>query len=145
MEDARARNRQQVLEVATVILERDGAQAVSTRSVAAAAGIRVPVAIGDALILSAVRESGGFALAVDEDEIFDARDRVARADGLLLCPEGAATARAWEMAVERGLVGRGERAMLFNCATGLKYPLPPGGRALDRHAPIDYPALAAAA
>ena len=92
---------------------------------------------------SALRESGGFALAVDEDEIFDARDRVAHADGLLLCPEGAATARAWEIAVERGLVDRGERAMLFNCATGLKYPLPPGGRAIDRHAPIDYGALAA--
>ena len=109
----------------------------------AAAGIRVPAAIGDALILSAVRESGGFALAVDEEEIFDARDRVARADGLLLCPEGAATARAWEMAVERGLVDRGERAMLFNCATGLKYPLPPGGRTIDRHAPIDYETLVA--
>ncbi|MEX0758552.1 MAG: threonine synthase, partial [Tistlia sp.] len=56
-----------------------------------AAGIRVPVAIGDFLILRAVRESGGFALAVDDERIMAARDEVAAREGLLLCPEGAAT------------------------------------------------------
>ena len=107
----------------------------------AAAGIRVPVAIGDALILQAVRASGGFAIAVDEGDIFAARDRIAREDGLLLCPEGAATAVAWREALAQGLVGRDETAMLFNCATGLKYPLPPAGDAINRHAPVDYAAV----
>lgn len=107
----------------------------------AAAGIRVPVAIGDALILNAVRESGGFAIAVEEDDIFATRDRIAREDGLLLCPEGAATAAAWREALSRGLVGRDETAMLFNCATGLKYPLPAANAAVDRHATVDYEAI----
>ena len=90
----------------------------------AAAGIRVPQAIGDVLILAAVRESGGFAIAVAEEEIEAARDDAAREDGLLLCPEGAATLAAWRDILARGLVGPGERAILFNCASGLKYPLP---------------------
>jgi threonine synthase len=89
----------------------------------AAAGIRVPRAIGDFLILAAVRESGGFALAVSEEAIAAARDDAAREDGLLLCPEGAATLAAWRQARAEGLVGPGERAVLFNCASGLKYPL----------------------
>lgn len=106
-----------------------------------AAGIRVPAAIGDFLILDAVRESGGFAIAVEEDEIFATRDRIAREDGLLLCPEGAATALAWRRSVARDLIGADDRVVLFNCATGLKYPLPPADGAIDRHQPIDYPAL----
>jgi threonine synthase len=56
-----------------------------------AAGIRVPGAIGDFLILRAVRESGGFAIRVDDDAIRAALAEVARVEGLLLCPEGAAT------------------------------------------------------
>ena len=59
-------------------------------------------------------------------------------DGLLLCPEGAATMAAYKQALASGLVDRDERALLFNCATGLKYPLPKIDRALDRHQPIDY-------
>ena len=109
----------------------------------AAAGIRVPVAIGDALILSAVRESGGFALAVEEDDIFATRDRIAREDGMLLCPEGAACAAAWRMALEQDLLGRDDRVLLFNCATGLKYPLPAADRAIDRHQLVDYAAILA--
>ncbi|CAA9506552.1 MAG: Threonine synthase, partial [uncultured Sphingomonadaceae bacterium] len=105
--------------------------------------LRVPAGIGDFLILDAVRESGGFALAVEEEAIFAMRDRVAREDGLLLCPEGAATAAAWEAALDRGLVRPDEHAVLFNCATGLKYPLPPAGAPLDRHAAVDYAALLA--
>jgi threonine synthase len=89
----------------------------------AAAGIRVPKAIGDALILDAVRASGGFAIAVSEAEILAARADAATAEGLLLCPEGAATLAAWRLALGRGLIGRADRAILFNCASGLKYPL----------------------
>jgi threonine synthase len=90
-----------------------------------AAGIRVPAAIGDFLILRAVRESGGFAIAVDDAEINVALADVARAEGLLLCPEGAATVAAWRAALAAGRVGARDRVLLFNCATGLKYPLPP--------------------
>ncbi len=90
-----------------------------------AAGIRVPAAIGDFLILRAVRESGGFAIAVDDAEINVALAEVAKGEGLLLCPEGAATVAAWHAALADGRVGRHERVVLFNCASGLKYPLPP--------------------
>ncbi len=89
-----------------------------------AAGIRVPAAVGDFLILRAVRESGGAALAVSDAAIVEAQARVAGRDGLLLCPEGAATLAAWELALARGLVDPGARVVLFNCATGLKYRLP---------------------
>ncbi len=89
-----------------------------------AAGIRVPAAIGDFLILRAVRASGGFAIAVDDAAIAEALAEVARSDGLLLCPEGAATVAAWRAALAAGRVSPDESAVLFNCASGLKYPLP---------------------
>jgi threonine synthase len=106
-----------------------------------ASGIRVPQAIGDFLILRAVRESGGFAIAVADDAISAALDEMARTEGLLLCPEGAATYAALKQSLADGRVGKHERAVLFNCATGLKYPLPPVTRALDRTKPIDFAAL----
>ena len=90
-----------------------------------AAGIRVPQAIGDFLMLRAVRESGGFAIAVTDEAITAAIDEVARAEGLLLCPEGAATYAALKQSLADGRIRRDERALLFNCATGLKYPMPP--------------------
>ena len=88
-----------------------------------ATGIRVPKAVGDFLILRAVRDSGGAALAVPEEAILQAVDDVARDDGMLLCPEGGAVVAGWRLALERGLVGRDERVLLFNCANGNKYPL----------------------
>jgi threonine synthase len=88
-----------------------------------ATGIRVPKAVGDFLILRAVRESGGAAIAVPEDEILKAVDDAARDDGFLLCPEGGAVLAAWRQALRRGLVERDERVLLFNCANGNKYPL----------------------
>ena len=106
-----------------------------------AAGIRVPSAIGDFLILRAVRESGGFAIAVPDDAIISARDEVARIEGLLLCPEGAATYAAYQQALADGRMAPHERAVLFNCASGLKYPMPPVTQSLDKNAPIDFAAL----
>jgi threonine synthase len=103
-----------------------------------AAGIRVPIAVGDFLILRAVRESGGFAIAVDDDAIMEARDRLAREEGALCCPEGAATFVAYEQALKDGRVGADERVVLYNCATGLKYPMPEIRRDLDCRQPIDY-------
>jgi threonine synthase len=106
-----------------------------------AAGIRVPQAVGDFLILRAVRESGGYAVAVSDEAISAALDEAAREEGFLMCPEGAATYAAYMQGLADGRIGRGERAVLFNCATGLKYPLPPVHRTLDRHKPIDFAAL----
>ncbi len=106
-----------------------------------AAGIRVPVAIGDFLILDAVRDSGGFAIAVDDDAIDAARTEVGHREGLLLCPEGAATYAAYVKALGDGRIAKDERAMLFNCATGLKYPMPEPTARLNKDAPIDYAAL----
>lgn len=103
-----------------------------------AAGIRVPQAVGDFLILRAVRESGGYAIAVDDADIQIALERVAKEDGLLLCPEGAATYAAYEQSLADGRVTKSDRVVLFNCATGLKYPLPASNQPLDRHKPIDY-------
>jgi threonine synthase len=88
-----------------------------------ATGIRVPKAVGDFLILRAVRESGGAAIAVEEEAIMGAVDDAARRDGMLLCPEGGAVLAAWRVALDRGLIGKDERAVLFNCANGNKYPL----------------------
>jgi threonine synthase len=109
-----------------------------------ASGIRVPAAIGDFLILDAVRESGGFAIAVPDAAIDTAQVDVATVDGLLLCPEGAATFAGYRAALERGLVAKDERAVLFNCGNGLKYPMPPVPKTLDHTTPIDWDALARA-
>jgi threonine synthase len=89
-----------------------------------ATGIRVPKAVGDFLILRAVRESGGAAIAVSEEAILKAVEDAAREDGFLFCPEGGAVLAAWRKAVGQGLVGKDERVVLFNCANGNKYPLP---------------------
>ena len=90
----------------------------------AAAGIRVPVAVGDFLILRAVRESGGFAIAVDDDSISAGLDEVSRQEGLLLCPEGAATYAAFKTSLEKDLISDSDQVVLYNCATGLKYEMP---------------------
>jgi threonine synthase len=89
-----------------------------------ATGIRVPKAVGDFLILRAVRESGGAAIAVSDEAILKAVEDAAREDGFLFCPEGGAVLAAWRKAVGQGLVGKDERVVLFNCANGNKYPLP---------------------
>ncbi len=106
-----------------------------------AAGIRVPKAVGDFLILRAVRESGGRALAVDDAAIVAAVDDCARGDGLLLCPEGGATLAAYRGALAEGLVDEDDQVVLFNCATGLKYPMPPADNALDKNALPDLATL----
>jgi len=106
-----------------------------------ASGIRVPQAIGDFLILRAVRESGGFAIAVEDAAIESALSEMAREEGFLLCPEGAATYAAYKQSLADGRVKRSDRVVLFNCASGLKYPLPKIERKLDRYKPIDFASL----
>jgi threonine synthase len=106
-----------------------------------AAGIRVPIAVGDFLIIRAVRESQGFAIAVSDEAILECRDEAAKEDGLLLCPEGAATLAAYLAALDGGLVSSSDHAVLFNCATGLKYPMAAVDSRIDKNGPIDYARL----
>ena len=99
-------------------------------------GLRVPRAIGDFLILRALRESGGFAVAVPDAAIESARQEVGSQDGLLLSPEGAATYAAYLQAAESGKLRATERVVLFNCASGLKYPMPAVTQHMDVRTPF---------
>ena len=107
----------------------------------AAAGIRVPRAIGDFLILRAVRQSGGRAIAVSEDEIEEARAVCGSQDGVLLCPEGAATLAAARTAIAGGYLAPDADIVLFNCGTGLKYAMPERAARLDLNRPITLDAV----
>lgn len=106
-----------------------------------AAGIRVPVAVGDFLMLRAIRESGGFAVAVDDEAILAARREVADREGFLMCPEGAATYAAYRQEFASGRIKSSESCVLFNCASGLKYELPRADAVLDCTQPIDFAQL----
>ena len=106
-----------------------------------AAGIRVPAAVGDFLILRGVRETNGFATAVSDQSIISAREEVADKEGVLLCPEGAATYAAYLKEIESGRISPKESVVLFNCATGLKYPMPEVNNFLDCKKDIDYSSL----
>src|SRR6202022_3111875 len=106
-----------------------------------AAGIRVPQAVGDFLILRAVRESGGVATAGSEEATFCAWGEGAAEEGLLLCPETAATYAAYQQALADGRVRPDERVVLFNCASGLKYPMPEAGWRLKLGNSIDWQQL----
>ena len=106
-----------------------------------AAGIRVPAAVGDFLILEGIRKTGGFATAVDDRAIDHARSEAARLEGILLCPEGAATYAAYLQELESGRITGNESVVLFNCATGLKYPMPAVHNTLNHHKTVDYNSL----
>jgi threonine synthase len=111
---------------APIVRAYDAGEEFATRwegAATMATGIRVPKAVGDFLILRAVRESKGAALAVAETMIAEAVRDAARDDGFLLCPEGGAVLAGWRLALERGQVAKDERVVLFNCANGNKYPL----------------------
>ena len=103
-----------------------------------AAGIRVPAAVGDFLILDAVRDSGGFAVAVSDEAINAAHQHCAKTEGILLCPEGAATLAALKQELTTGRIKKDEKVLLFNCATGLKYPMVSDHYTIDLNQPIDY-------
>ena len=79
-----------------------------------ASGLRVPQAIGDFLILEAIRKSNGAALAVTDDAIRDAMQLLPTTEGLLTCPEGAATVAALKQLVSDGMIESSERVVLFN-------------------------------
>ena len=103
-----------------------------------ASGIRVPAAVGDFLILDAVRASNGFAVAVSDEAINAAHQECARKEGILLCPEGAATLAALKQELGSGRISPNDQVMLFNCATGLKYPMPSRHHQIDLKQPLDF-------
>ncbi len=86
-----------------------------------ASGLRVPVAIADYLILRALRESGGTALAVSDEEIITAMRELGACEGIFAAPEGAATWAAAKRLLRQGFLRPDERIVLFNTGTGLKY------------------------
>jgi threonine synthase len=89
-----------------------------------AAGLRVPVAIGDYLILDAVRGTGGTAVAVSEEDIESAQLEMGRLSGVYAAPEAAATWAATARLRANGFLGGQEDVVLFITGAGLKYPPP---------------------
>jgi threonine synthase len=86
-----------------------------------AAGIRVPKALGDFIVLRALRESGGIAIAVTEEEIAEGMRVAGEREGMLVCPEGGAALAATAKLRRDGWIKSGERVVVFNTGSGLKY------------------------
>jgi threonine synthase len=86
-----------------------------------ASGLRVPKPFADFLILAIVRESGGDAIAVSDDEMRAAEAEIGRAEGLFVCPEGAATWAAARRLAAANRLDRASQVVLFNTGTGFKY------------------------
>jgi threonine synthase len=86
-----------------------------------ASGLRVPKPLGDFLILNAVRESGGTAIAVSDHELLDAGIRLASEEGLFIAPEGAACISALEKLLASGFLHKDEQIVIYNTGNGLKY------------------------
>ena len=86
-----------------------------------AAGLRVPAAIGDFLMLDILRKSDGTAVSVSDEELLAAVGEIGAAEGIFPAPEGAACLPALKRLLQRGAVKRDERVVLFNTGSGLKY------------------------
>ena len=86
-----------------------------------ASGLRVPSPFADRLILRSIRESGGTAVAVGEEEMLQGMADLAREAGCFACPEGGATLAALRRLSASGAVGSSERVVIFNTGSGLKY------------------------
>ena len=99
----------------------DTAEAV-TEPATVAAGLRVPVAIGDFMLLDILRKSGGTALSVSDAEILESVREIGSAEGIFAAPEAGACLAALRKLLVRGAVGRAERTVLMITGSGLKYP-----------------------
>ena len=86
-----------------------------------AAGIRVPKALGDFIVLKALRESGGIAIAVSEGEIAESMRAAGGTEGMLVCPEGGAAIAGTGKLRRDGWIREDEEVVVFNTGTGLKY------------------------
>ncbi|HTS62518.1 MAG TPA: threonine synthase [Candidatus Acidoferrales bacterium] len=87
-----------------------------------AAGLRVPKPLGDFLVLNAVRESGGTAIAISDEDMMTAGVQLASEEGIFAAPEGAACVAAAERLLECGFLKQTDRIVLYNTGSGLKYP-----------------------
>ncbi len=85
-------------------------------------GITVPKAIGDFLVLEAIYETNGFAIAVDDKAILKYQELIAKEEGLFICPEGAATLAAAHELYKTSWIKKNEKVLLLNTGSGLKYP-----------------------
>jgi len=105
-----------------------------------ASGLRVPAAVGDFMILDAIRESGGWAVAVPETRIVEAMRRAAAAEGVALCPEAAACVLALEISLREGRIRPEDRVVLFNTGADAKYleVLPLDLPVIHEPAQVDY-------
>jgi len=86
-----------------------------------AAGLRVPKAYGDFLILDIIRRSGGTAVAVSDDDIMDGVKEMASEEGIFPAPEGGAALAAYKQLLQNGFLKTGDRVVLFNTGSGYKY------------------------
>ena len=86
-----------------------------------ASGLRVPKAIGDFLMLRILRESGGGAIAIEDDEMIRVTREVGRAEGLFIAPEGAACFAALRSLIDSGMIKLEEQVVVFNTGSGIKY------------------------
>src|SRR3954468_604430 len=92
----------------------DGAQTL-------ASGLRVPKPLGDFLVLNAVRESGGTAIAISDEEMLDCGAQLAADEGIFAAPEGAACVVAAQKLIANGFLKPNDRIVLYNTGSGLKY------------------------
>jgi threonine synthase len=86
-----------------------------------ASGLRVPKPLGDFLVLEAVRQSGGTAIAVTDEELIDAGIQLASDEGLFVAPEGSACLPALEKLLKSGFLSPDEKIVIYNTGAGLKY------------------------
>ena len=86
-----------------------------------ASGLRVPKAVGDFLILDALRESNGTAVAVSDEDLIKSVKEIGAAEGLFCAPEGAACLPALRMMIEQNMVAENETVVIFNTGAGVKY------------------------
>ena len=98
-----------------------------------ASGMRVPTALGDFMVLDTVRESGGAAIAVEEERLIEWQRQVASSEGLMICPEAATCIGGLEKLIDQQTVSADERVVIFNTAAGQKY-FGSGG-------PLDVPSI----
>jgi threonine synthase len=108
----------------------DGAETV-------AGGLRVPKALGDFLVLRALRETRGTAVAVEDEDTLRALRLLAESEGMWICPEGAACVAALEQLKEQGWVRSDESVVILNTGIGLKYPQTVEPRPVARLKPDD--------
>jgi threonine synthase len=108
-----------------------------------ASGLRVPAAVGDFMMLDAIRASGGWAATSRENRILEWMKRVASLEGIAVCPETAVCFDVLEQLLQDGRIKRDEEVVVFNTGAAQKYPeaVPLRLPVIDKDRPIDWAAL----